>query len=143
MTYRALNTPNVQAHYDEHTKLIMLTYLDNLPPNGPNLFYEWLYDLADAIEIGNVHGGIIDIRPLTNFPAMTLGSSVKGAKVLNQRIDLSQLPVAYVVKNLYQREVAQMFVKMAPQANRRAIIDSLEKGLKFIEDWHKANPPEK
>lgn len=141
MVHPALMTDHVQANYDERLSLIRLTYSGNLPPTGPGEFYQWLYDLADTIEIANVRGGLIDLRPLTNFPAMTLGSSVSGAKVLNQRIDLSQLPVAYIVKNLYHREVAQMFIRLAPQANRRRIVESPEQGLIFIHEWHIGDKP--
>jgi hypothetical protein len=140
MAIPPLVSETVNCHFDEASHYVMLTYSGDVPATGPAMFFEYLFKVIQDVGVDAVHGTIIDMHNLTNFPVFTLNSGVRNSKAANQDEKMTLIPVVCVVKTLYQEEVAKMFTKLAPHKDRRDIVKSVEDAVKFIETWHHKHP---
>lgn len=55
---------------------------------------------------------------------------------INSRMDFSNVPVALIVSNLFQRDIVSQTLKNSSGQHRKRIVGSYEEAHQIIEDWH-------
>jgi len=138
-----LETEQVQARYDLESKLLRVVYHGVLNPAASAQLYRWLGQLLiDSPEEANqARGSIFDFWQVTRIDNSNLTSAQRQSQQMNERVDLTNHPVALIAANLYQRELLRLTMQISPQQDRKRIVSSEAEALEFIEHFHRTHIP--
>jgi len=131
-----IDEPQLMAYYDEDTQLIRCAYRQVLEQDLTLRFYQWRADLLQKIDVKSVRGTIVDFTEVTQFPALNIVTVFRQSRDANTEIDMSHIPVAYIVATPEQEYSVKLSMQVTPQASRRRIVISEQAALAFIDEWH-------
>ncbi|MCI0712291.1 MAG: hypothetical protein L0154_19210 [Chloroflexi bacterium] len=128
--------PGVAGHFDVDSGILRIAYSGNVTPEITGSIYTWGWKLSEGVGVENIHGMITDFRAVVKFAPQSLGAAVKESRRINKAFDLSRLPVALIVRNLYQEHMVKISTDLSGNSERRKIVYSDDEALAFIENWH-------
>lgn len=131
-------TSDLVALYDAERNIPIVTYRSTLTPTVTAAAYEWLRELLDNIDASMVHGCIFDFRQVKAFQVGNTQSARQESSGLNQKYDLSRIPVALLVDTLYQEEMVIQSMRFNPQQNRLKILRDEAAAHDFFTAFHAA-----
>lgn len=102
--------------------------------------YAWNNEVLQKVDIKAIKGMFIDFRTVKKFDFKNLQTASKESRGLNQKFDLSALPVAVLVKNMYQEQMVSISMKLTAQTQRMRMVYTEAEALQFLHDWHQAHP---
>lgn len=129
-------TESIDAHYDALTQILHVRYSGVITPEVTRAAYGWGFELAEEIGAENIYALISDFRDVTTFDFKNLRTATSESRNLNKKFDLSRLPVALVVKNMYQEQMVKVSMKMTDQVQRMKIVNTDEEALTFLHQFH-------
>jgi len=136
MNLPQINTPSLTAYYDDTSKLTHVIYRGQMTAQMTIDVYRWILSLAAYIDVADVRGSIYDFREVPNFDRYSLSTVQRESRNLNFNLDVSNIPVALVVKNLIQESMVRIGMKVSPQEHRKKIVMSEADALQFFATWH-------
>jgi hypothetical protein len=85
-----------------------------------------------------MRGEIFNFQDVEDFGLTNLMLARQMSKSINIRKDTSRIPIALVVKNVYQEEILRGPMQVSPENKRKKIVQSEEEAVEFIDDWHRS-----
>jgi hypothetical protein len=138
MTER-LELEQATASFDEARHLIRVAYRGSLGADVTVQVYNWIDELVKAVGLETVQGEIFDFQNVSEFKEENLQMARKTSKRMNIRLDMSQLPVALIVKTFYQEEILRGAMQVTPEHQRKRIVRTEEEALAFIDEWNRTH----
>jgi len=135
-------TPDFVAYYDSEKAVAMIQYRNTLTSKVTAAAYLWLHDLLAGIDIAAVKGCFFDFQPVKIFQFGNIQEVRRQSGELNRTYDLSHIPVALVVKDIYQEEIVTQGMQLNPQQKRLKLVHSLEDGYQFFEAFRATLKPQ-
>jgi hypothetical protein len=141
MSLPGVDEPRITTYFDEATRIMHVVYRQDLATEITLKFYHWREELLDQVDVKTIKGTIVDFRKVIQFPPLNLPTVYKESRDANRDVDMSHIPVAYIVATPQQERNVQLSMKVTPQASRRRIVKSDEEALAFIAEWHQSHSP--
>ncbi len=132
---------NVTAHFDVQTGYLYVSYRDVISAETTASVYAWGAELAKLVGITAIKAMLVNFQAVSKFDYNNLRTASKASRTINQEFDLSHLPVALIVKNMYQEQMVGISMKLMDQTQRMQMVYTEEEALKFVVNWQKANSP--
>lgn len=136
MDLPTVDEEQITAYFDETTHLIRVVYRQVLVQELTLQFYRWRAELMQKIDIKRIQGTIIDFSNVTQFPPLNVVTVYRQSRDANTELDMSHIPVAYIVATAEQEYNVKLSMQVTPQASRRHIVKSEADALAFINEWH-------
>jgi hypothetical protein len=136
---KSLELEQATATFDEQRLLIRVAYRGSLGSEVTVQVYDWIDRLVKTIGVEAVFGEIFDFREVTEFQAENLQTARKTSKRMNVRVDMSNVPVALIIKTFYHEEILRGSMQVVPDHQRKRIVKSEAEALAFIEAWQQTN----
>jgi len=132
-----LEIEQATAEYNADQKIIMVKYSGYLNAETNTAVYKWLQEFFEIVEIDEVRGEIFDFRDVIEFAADNLMEARRKSRRMNLTRDVTNLPVAMIVKDFYQEEILRGPMQNVPENQRKKIVNRMADAYKFIQEWHK------
>lgn len=132
-----LNEPNVTGYFDSDKRIFYVHYKGILDAEATNKAYTWLFTqgtVAGGIE--NIHAFVFDFTKVLKFRRDNTFATKKQSQTVKVSIDLSRVPAALVVKNIYQEQMVLLSTKVNDVEERTKICRSHAEALTFIDLFH-------
>ena len=126
----------VEGHFDPESHILRISYSGNVTPENTGGIYAWGWQLSEMVGVKNICGMITDFRMVVTFAPQSLGTALRESRRINKAYDLRQLPVAHIVKNMYQEQMVTISTELSGNPDRMKIVYSEDEALAFIESWH-------
>jgi hypothetical protein len=134
-----LKTDLVTTEFDERHGILIVHYHKELTAESTRQMYGWMLETAREYGIDFVNGVIYNFSDVKRFTRSNLVATQKNSLTINAQIDLSQMPVAMVAKTLIQEQHLSISLKATPGESRKRIVNSIQQGITFIEQWNRDN----
>ena len=133
------DSEHLKLLYDLDTEIGTITYQETLTPQRTAEAYEFLYTNAvnGLVTLQNVRGLIFDFRNVQRFEQGNFQAVKRESRRANEDLDLSHIPVALLVSNLYQEEMVKVASKITGQEKRIRIVHSEEEVAAFFTEFRK------
>lgn len=128
--------PGVAGHFDPDSGILRVSYSGNVTPEVTGSIYAWGWKLSERVGVENIHAMITDFRAVVNFAPQSLGTALRESRRINKAYDLRHVPVAHIVKNMYQEQMVNISTELSGNHDRMKIVYSEDEALAFIESWH-------
>lgn len=139
--YQALETDNLFAHYDAVKRMIFIQYYRAVTADSTQAAYAWIREQVTTFD--DIRGCVFDFRNVRHFRTGTDVTTSEESTAINQEIDLSHIPVALVVDNMYQEQMVKKTLNTTPQPERKTIVYTFPEAFQFFRDFNtKKNKPE-
>jgi len=127
------------AYYDEQERILFVTYSGIVTPDVTAQFYSWLIQsLAERPEIvETARGSVYDFRKVARFENKNLTAAQRESQNLNQRFDLTSIPVALIVGSMYQEQLLRVTMQIQPGQERKRIVRSVDEARAFFAEFHR------
>lgn len=132
---------NVSAYFDIVSGYMYATYGPVISAETTISVYAWGTELANEIGVSAIKGIVIDFRAVTQFEYSNLRIATEVSRNLNEEFDLSTVPAALLVKNMYQEQLVKVSMKLTDRVERMRMVHTEAEALKFIENWHSSLNP--
>ena len=136
MEIQTLQLDQADARYDTEQKIAIINYHGALGDHIAIDVYTWLDDVISIVGIDNMRGEIFNFQDVEDFGLTNLMLARQKSKSINIRKDTSRIPIALVVKNVYQEEILRGPMQVSPDNKRKKIVHSEKEAIDFINNWH-------
>lgn len=130
-----LEKPSVTAHFDPDKRLIFVAYIGVLDTQPTLDYYHWMQEEMFP-HLQTVRGAIFDFREVTKFQPRNALTVLHASRNLHQQIDLRHMPVALIIKDIYQEHMVRIAANMTPQTNNKHVVHSMDEALTYIKQWN-------
>jgi hypothetical protein len=127
--------PGVVGCFDPHNRILHVAYFGHVTAETTSAIYQWGWRLSEEVGPENIYGMIIDFSAVLAFAPQSVGTALRESRRINRTFDLSHLPVAHIVKNLYQEQMVTISTDLSGQPERMRLVYSEDEALSFIENW--------
>lgn len=131
--------PGVEGHFNPQNGILRVSYTEKVTSEVTSAIYQWGWKLSESVGTENIYGMITDFRDVESFAPQSLGTALKESRRINQAFDLRRLPVALIVKNMYQEQLVNISTDLSGHPDRMKIVYSVEEALAFIDQWHETH----
>lgn len=131
-------TDRMLAWFDDLTHFTHVVYRGVLIPETTVSFYDWVAEIDAAEGVKTIRGCILDFRQVVEFDFRNLLVAKHESQSANAHIDMSHIPVALIVANMYQDQMVHTSMMITPQQDRKRIVKSDKEALAFIDGWNRA-----
>jgi hypothetical protein len=138
-TIPVLDSKSVSAYFDLENDVLFVSYYGVLDASTSGNLTTWLDQMAEVIGTRPIRGMVFDLRKVVRFKRENLFTTAEQTEQLQEQLDHQKFPVALVVANYYQEQMAKITLLVTPDANRRQIVYSMESALTYIESWYAAH----
>ncbi len=135
-TIPVLDNKNISAYFDIERNLLFVTYYGVLDASASGNLNEWVDQMREVIGVRPVRGMIFDLRKVVRFKRENLFTSAEQTLQLQEHLDNQKYPIALVVTNYYQEQMAKITMLITPDASRRHIVYSMEEATSYIQSWY-------
>lgn len=133
-----LNESNVTGYFDSDTRIFHVHYKGILNAETTNKAYGWLFTQGTVVGgIENIHAFIFDFTQVDKFRRDNTFASKRQSQTARVNIDLSRVPAALVVKNIYQEQMVLLSTKVNDVEERTRICKSHAEAMTFIDIFHR------
>jgi hypothetical protein len=135
-TIPVLDGKTVSAHFDLTNRVLIVVYRGVLDATATGNLTSWLQSLRDVMAEQEVRGIVFDLRKVVRFKRDNLYSAHEQSTELDRELEGRQLPVALLVGNYYQEQMAKGTLLQAPDADRREIVHNMDAAVAYIGSWY-------
>lgn len=138
MILERIDSKEFSGWYDDETSILHVVYKGVLTPDVTTQMYRWLGDLIQRrpADVVQAKGSIYDFRQVTGFDSRNLTSAQRQSQQFNNKIDMTNHPVALLVDTLMQEQILRVELKISPQQDRKRVVHSEAEALDFIASFH-------
>jgi hypothetical protein len=132
------DTDQFSAWYDDESLILYVVYKGVLTPDVTSQMYRWLGDVIQRrpADVVRARGSIYDFRQVTGFDSRNLTSAQRQSQQFNNKVDVTNHPVALLVDTLFQEQILRVELKISPQQDRKRLVRSEAEALDFILNFH-------
>lgn len=128
-----IDKPNLYCHYDHIKQLPIIIFRDVLKAELIAETHTWLNSILDIVKNENeIQGLIYDLQAVKRFSSTNLEFMPQANKY---GIDLSEIPVALIVANVYQEHQMR---DTSAQEERKWLVNSYHEAFDFIQTFNTA-----
>lgn len=131
-----LDEPDVRGYFDSSKNIFYIQYKGILSSDATVKAYMWLLTAGNVVGISNIRAFIFDFCEVTRFMRDNMIASQRQSTQANSLVDLSRIPAALVVKNIYQEQLVLLSMKVNAVEERSKICKSHAEALAFIDQFH-------
>ncbi len=132
-----LNEASVSGYFDDYTRIFHVHYKDILTADTTNKAYSWLFTQGTVVGgIENIHAFVFDFTEVVKFQRDNTFATKRQSQTAKVSIDLSRVPAALVVKNIYQEQMVLLSMKVNDVEERTKICKSHAEAMTFIDQFH-------
>jgi hypothetical protein len=124
------------ADYDPDSRIARIIYKAVITPESTAQAYQWAMEEGPKIGMDNIYGLIYDFRTVTEFHKENFQAVKRQSSEAKRMVDMSRLPVALIVANLYQEQMLRVSTKLTGAEERAQIVYSEEEAQKHLRHWH-------
>lgn len=135
MTVRQLNTGRVLACVEPETRRLRVTFLHPPSLQPAAEVYWWLVAASHKIDLKTLDSAVFDFRPMRAADVRQVALLARGLPDLTMNGLIDHLPIALVVANYYQRELALKAMRVQPGAVGRRVVWSDDEADNYIRSW--------
>lgn len=135
-TIPILSSKTVNAYFDTQTGVLFVSYYGVLDASTSGNLYDWIEQMRDVVDSHGVRGLVFDLRKVVRFKRDNLYTTAEQSERLSEQLDHRVYPIALVVGNYYQEQMAKVTILVAHDAERREIVRSMEEALGYIGSWY-------
>jgi archaellin len=129
--FSIIDKPNLYCHYDHIKQLPIIIFRNVLTDELITEAHTWLYRISDIVKNENdIQGLIYDLQAIKRFKNINLDITSQPG---DHSIDLSKLPVALVVSNVYQEHQMR---ERSSQEERKWLVNSYQEAFDFIQTFN-------
>lgn len=121
--------------FEEAEGFICITFRNELTPLITHEAYYWLNEIVDEFGEDAVRFCMFDYRQVESFHEDNLAQTRLEIRAFDQRYNLDHVPVAMLVKNLFQEQMAQVLARLLGSEARVRIVRSASAGFAFYREW--------
>jgi len=133
-----IDTEQFSAWYDDETLVLYVVYKGVLSPDVTAQMYRWLGEVIQRrpADVVRAKGSIYDFRQVTGFDSRNLTSAQRQSQQFNNKVDVTNHPVALLVDTFLQEQILRVELKISPQQDRKRMVHSEAEALAFIASFH-------
>ena len=132
-----LNEANVSGYFDKDTRIFHIHYKGILDAEATNKAYSWLFTQGTEVGgIDNIYAFVFDFTEVVKFRRDNTFATKRQSQTAKVSIDLSRVPAALVVKNIYQEQLVLLSMKVNDVEERTKICKSHAEAMTFIDLFH-------
>jgi hypothetical protein len=134
----SIDTEQFSGWYDDETQILHIVYKGVLSPDVTSQMYRWLGEVIQRrpADVVRARGSIYDFRQVTGFDSRNLTSAQRQSQQFNNKVDVTNHPVALLVDTLFQEQILRVELKISPQQDRKRMVHSEAEALDFIANFH-------
>lgn len=133
---KTIKGDNFITRYDSDTQLLYGIYGAEANGETTARIYMALIRLMRQANLSEITGIILDLRRVDSFSRDNLAAMQRESFRFNQKNDLSQIPLAFVVNTDMQEQIANLVIQMTPDKDRSEITFSTAEARAYFDDWH-------
>ncbi|TVR22800.1 MAG: hypothetical protein EA396_05280 [Anaerolineaceae bacterium] len=138
-TIPILSSKTVNAHFDTQTGVLFVSYYGVLDASTSGNLYQWIEQMKDVVDSHGVRGLVFDLRKVVRFKRDNLYTAAEQSQRLSEQLDHRIYPIALIVGNYYQEQMAKVTLLVTHDSERREIVRSMEEALTYIGSWYARN----
>jgi hypothetical protein len=131
-----LNQANVTGHFDTQKRIFYVSYRNILNAETSLAAYSWLFMGGAAVGLENIYAFIFDFTQVQKFERENTLTTKKQSQTARAAVDLSRIPAALIVNNVYQEQMVLLSAKVNEVEERTRIVNSHAEAMTFIEQFH-------
>lgn len=124
------------VRYDESKEVLYGIYGSEANGEITTLMFVAELRIADDIGTDNIKGTIYDLRRVEAFSRDNLAAMQRESFRLDSKLNMSNIPAAFVVQSETQEQMAEMLIKMTPGKERKAVVFSTAEAHAYFAEWH-------
>jgi hypothetical protein len=135
---------NYAAEFDMDARCVEIKYYGNLDREAPEAVYGWMEENLPKVEAAGmtIMGVVFDFQQVEQFEADNLAAAQEESLSLRrqQREIISDLPIALVVKTIFQQTMVETTLMLNRQAKnpRIKIVNTIDEAHQHISTWRAA-----
>jgi hypothetical protein len=126
------------GQYDQAKQIAFIVYSGRLTTATTQRVYQWMNGLLEKnlIQPSQIRGCIFDFQKVTDMEENNILFAQKQSETLNQKFDLSTIPVSLIVPYNDLRGNLQQVLDHSPQPERKHIVLSIEEAFEFVSQFN-------
>jgi|GEM_PF-3406340 len=134
---KKLDESGVSGYFDTNTRIFHVHYKGTLDADTTNRAYSWLFTQGTVVGgVENIYAFIFDFTKVTKFRRDNTFATKRQSQTAKVAVDLSRVPAALVVSNIYQEQLVLLSMKVNDVEERTKICKSHAEAMTFIELFH-------
>lgn len=125
--------------FDSQTGVLSAIYGEILNGRYTAEVYSECLNVLTREGVENVKGVIFDFRNVQVSEKDNLRTAQASSHRANNKVDMSNLPVALIATSRLQQAIVQVSVKVGADTHRKRIVSTTEEALAFFNEWHSEN----
>jgi hypothetical protein len=98
--------------------------------------YSWLFTQGANVGLENIYAFIFDFSQVQKFEKENTLTTKRQSQTARAAVDLSRIPAALIVNNIYQEQMVLLSAKVNEVEERTRIVKSHAEAMTFIELFH-------